>query len=293
MNTSTGLGGIFNDGILACSIDNSETSLDNLLYFKDNGSFDNSYFNGKAGYSTAFPQGYGTHTRDSVQFTAVDIGIQYTKLSDTSEKATYYAYYADNKGRVFRSKVATRTSTSTTSGVPTKVQYISDVIYTPSTVPVSDTVGYMEQLTLPGTKQFNDLFDAITSIAIEGNMIFISGKPNQANKETINANGVPVVVGMVDENTGNIEWLITYSEASIASDCWVEDLLVLDGYVYIAGRFVGPDTITTDDGFVAAVNIENIRSKLMARTATSSVEYKVPLKCVNLPDAIYAIDGHN
>lgn len=313
-NSSTALGGIYNDGVLATMVGGQDTALTNLLYYKDNVSFDNdSLSDGTAGYNYKNfngddysggdanrngsyglfdTKGYGTHVRDSVQFTAVDIGIQYTKLSDTSEKATYYAYYADNKGRVFRSKVATRTSTSTTAGVPTKVQYISDVIYTPSTVPVSDTVGYMEQLTLPGTKQFADLFDAITSIAIEGNMIFISGKPNQANKETINENGVPVVVGMVDENTGNIEWLITYSEAEIASDCWVEDLLVLDGYVYIAGRFVGPDTITADDGFVAAVNIENIRSRLMARTATSSVEYKVPLICVNLPDAIYAIDGH-
>lgn len=292
-NTSTGLGGIFNDGVLACSIDNSETSLDNLLYFKDNGSFDNSYFNGKAGYSTAFPQGYGTHTRDSVQFTAVDIGIQYTNTSpdenNPQEKATYYAYYADNKGRVFRSKVATRTSSATVAGTPTKVNYISDIIVSAGDSRLaSDTVGYMEQLTLPGSKQFVDLFDSITSLVVEGNMIFISGKPNQANAAEINAKGVPTVVGLIDEATGNIEWIINYSSSTVAADCWVEDLLVLDGYLYIAGRYVG--TATSDRGFVAGVSVADLRSILMSRT--TSIEHTVSLKCVNLPDAIYAIDGH-
>ena len=314
-NSSTALGGIYNDGVLSAMVGGSDSALTNLLYYKDNVSFDNdSLTDGTAGYNYKNfngdkysggdanrngsyglfdTKGYGSHTRDSVQFTAVDIGIQYTKVSDTSEKADYYAYYADNKGRVFRSKVATRTSSATVAGTPVKVDYISDKLYTSATLPSSDivngkTVGYMEQLTLPGTKQFVDLFDSITSLVVEGNMIFISGKPNQANAAEINAKGVPTVVGLIDENTGNIEWIINYSSSTVAADCWVEDLLVLDGYLYIAGRYVG--TATSDRGFVAGVSVADLRSILMSRT--TSIEHTVPLKCVNLPDAIYAIDGH-
>ncbi len=309
-NASTGLGGIFNDGVLASMVLGEDSAFENLLYYKDNLTFDGVSLSdgsvrfeqhGKSGengswvsYADIFPGlTYGTHVRDSVQFTAVDIGIQYTNISqdenNPQEKATYYAYYADNKGRVFRSKVATRNSSSTVAGTPVKVQYISDAIVSPGDSRLSsDTIGYMEQLTLPGSKQFVDLFDAITSLAVEGNMIFISGKPNQANKAEINAKGVPTVVGLIDENTGNIEWIINYSSSTVAADCWVEDLLVLDGYVYIAGRYVG--TATSDRGFVAGVSIADLRSILMSRT--TSIEHTVPLKCVNLPDAIYAIDGH-
>lgn len=314
-NSSTALGGIYNDGVLATMVGGEDSSLTNLLYYKDNVSFDNnSLTDGTAGYNYKNfngdnysggdanrngsyglfdTKGYGSHTRDSVQFTAVDIGIQYTKVNDTSEKADYYAYYADNKGRVFRSKVATRTSTATVAGTPVKVDYISDKLYTSATLPSSDivngkTVGYMEQLTLPGSKQFVDLFDSITSLVVEGNMIFISGKPNQANAAEINAKGVPTVVGLIDETTGNIEWIINYSSSTVAADCWVEDLLVLDGYLYIAGRYVG--TATSDRGFVAGVSVADLRSILMS--GTTSIEHTVSLKCVNLPDAIYAIDGH-
>ncbi|MBE6814590.1 MAG: type II secretion system protein [Ruminococcaceae bacterium] len=299
-NSSTALSGIHNDGVLATMVLGSDTSFTNLLYFKETENFDRtslsngeiSYYTGEKEYDKLWGKdgtNIGSNSRDSVQFTAVDIGIQYTKVSDTSEKATYYAYYADNKGRVFRSKVATRNSSATVAGTPTKVNYVSDIIVsTGDSRLASDTVGYMEQLTLPGSKQFVDIFDSITSLVVEGNMIFISGKPNQANAAEINAKGVPTVVGLIDEATGNIEWIINYSSSTVAADCWVEDLLVLDGYLYIAGRYVG--TATSDRGFVAGVSVADLRSILMSRT--TSIEHTVSLKCVNLPDAIYAIDGH-
>ncbi len=313
-NTSTALGGIFNDGVLACSIDDNETSFENLLYFKDNGSFDGSYLGNQAGYSTAYPNGYGTHSRDSVQFTAVDIGVQYTEPSDNVEKATFYAYYADNKGRVFRSKIATRTTNmpsdydpddedtneSYERSTPVKVNYISDIIVQPGDSRLADdTIGYMEQLSCHPTIDFNWLFSKITSIKVEGNYLIVSGHPNQANAETIDQFGIPVVVGLIDENTGNItKWNISCIDAGEYSHyCNVEDMLVLDGRVYAAGAFELPND--PNPGFVAILDISEVRAKLdddeytppnnIAETKASVF----PLVFVQVPDKLYAIDGHN
>lgn len=280
MNTSTALGGIFNDGVLACTIsiaDGSEATLSNLLYFKDNTSFDSSYLSGKAGYSTAFTSGYGTHSRDSVQFTTVDIGVQ----NVSANKTEYYAYYADNKGRVFRSKVATIEIADSKETI-TQVDYISDAKYEPgAVVPDELNAGYMEQLK-PANTTFTALFEKITTIKIDGDMIFISGKPNQSASFA----GIPLVVGKIDEVTNAITWTIVYEQTGSASitykNCWVEDMLVLDGYVYLAGR-------TKDNkGFVSALKVESIKEKIETNLATCNLTAEY----VEVPDALYAIAGH-
>lgn len=280
-NTSTALGGIFNDGVLACSIaGDSETTLSNLLYFKDNTStsFDNSYLSNKDGYKTAFTSGYGTHSRDSIQFTAVDIGVQ--NVADKG-KAVYYAYYADNKGRVFRSKVAT-IITSGNSETITKVNYISDTNYEPgAAVPDELTAGYMEQLK-PTNMNFTDLYEKITTIKVYEDMIFISGKPSQKS-----LTGVPLVVGKINEETNAVTWTVVYEEITGAStgthkNYWVEDMLVLEGYVYLAGRK------SDDKGFVSALAIEPIEKEISDEEATCEF---IP-HFVEVPDALYAIAGH-
>ena len=274
-NTSTALGGIFNDGVLACSIDANDTSLENLLYFKDNASFDGSYLSNKSGYKTAFPSGYGTHTRDSIQFTAVDIGVQRV-VTDTTEKATYYAYYADNKGRVFRSKVAVKSSSVPNDYDPDaenanqnvevkslkKVEYISDVIVqSGDTKLTDDTIGYMEQLQPTGIN-FTTLFDKITTLKIDGKMIFISGKPKQGSSSL---NGVPVVVGMVNDETNTIKWTVVYMQVSGGSytSYWIEDMIVLGDYFYTVGQ-------KGTKGFMTAIPTSMLRVNLDKETPSSS-----------------------
>jgi len=296
-NSSTGLGGIYNDGVLSAMVGGVDSSLTNLLYYKDNVSFDNdSLYDGTAGYQYQNYNGdayggnanakatynlfdtkkYGTHTRDSVQFTAIDIGLQYTKISDTSEKATYYAYYADNKGRVFRSKVATRTSTSTSAGTPVKVSYISDELYTSANVPSSDTIGYMEQLKLSDGTDFSAYFDKITTIKCEGKYILISGHSRDDGGKW-NA-----VLGTVEDDGTVVFNRVSLDEAD-TQNYEVEDILILDGYAYFAGVDTNDNT-----GYIYVQSIQTI-----ANTAhNGTIPFKSEL-FAGVPDPIYAIAGHN
>ena len=315
-NSSTGLGGIYNDGVLSAMVGGSDSALTNLLYYKDNVSFDNDslydgtagyYYqnyngdsyggnsNAKATYSLFDTKKYGTHTRDSVQFTAVDIGLQYTKINDSTEKADYYAYYADNKGRVFRSKVATRTSTATSAGVPTKVNYISDVLYTSANVPSSDTIGYMEQLHCHDgngeriTCTFDWLFSKITTIKVEGKYLLVSGHPNQENAAVINQFGIPIVVGKIDETTGEInQWNIACLQTANATKYNVEDMFISDGRVYVAGTCEALSS--TNPGFMAVLNLSDVEPNFRASNLlTEATSY--PLVSVQVPDKLYAIAG--
>lgn len=297
-NTSTALGGIYNDGVLSAMVGGVDSSLTNLLYYKDNVSFDNdSLYDGTAGYyyqnynGSGYSGGdsnkngsyglfdtkkYGTHVRDSVQFTAIDIGLQYTKISDTSEKATYYAYYADNKGRVFRSKVATRTSTSTSAGTPVKVSYISDKLYTSANVPSSDTIGYMEQLKLSDGTDFSAYFDKITTIKCEGKYILISGHSRDDN------NKWNAVIGTVEDD-GTVVFNRVSLSADVTQNYEVEDILILDGYAYFAGVHTADNT-----GYIYVHSLQDMASK----SHNDTITYKGEL-FASVPAPIYAIAGHN
>lgn len=308
-NTSTALGGLYNDGVISGMVLGSDTSYSSLLYFKDTENFDNvhlgdgtvSYYSGDKTYRHLLAGGdqnfnYGTHQRDSVQFTAIDIGIQY-KSEGAGEKADYYAYYADNKGRVFRSKIATRTTSGSTKGTPQMVSYVSDIIYQQgdTAMPKSDTIGYMEQLDChpDADKNFQTIFDEITSIKIDGSLVFVTGKPNQANAATINTKGVPVVVGEVDDSTGAITWFTAYIRTDTSAAYHTpQDLVVLSGYLYLAGTCENQSV--ANKGFIAAVNTANIRNDIRALKADSTKpREKVYTKLYTaVPDRLYAIDGH-
>ena len=317
-NTSTALGGIYNDGVLSAMIGGVDSSLTNLLYYKDNDTFDNyslsttetdksagyNYKNyngdnferytgakrhwltgkitgyntdkvGQTDYNLYDTKGYGTHTRDSIQFTAVDIGVQRV-VTGTTEKATYYAYYADNKGRVFRSKVAVKSSSVPNDYDPDaenanqnvevkslkKVDYISDVIVqSGDTKLTDDTIGYMEQLKPTGIN-FTDLFDKITTLKIDGKMIFISGKPKQGSSSL---SGIPVVVGMVNDETNTIKWTVVYMQVSGGSytSYWIEDMIVLGDYFYTVGQ-------KGTKGFMTAIPTSMLRVNLDKATPSSS-----------------------
>lgn len=323
-NSSTALGGIFNDGVLAGMILGKDTSFSSLLYYKDNigyrsdgvenGFDDNSLadgslsaYEGNNSYRNLLAEGnadwkYGTHQRTSVQFTAVDIGVQYTEPEEDVEKATFYAYYADNTGRVFRSKVAVRetdmpedydpedeeTNAEYERSTPKKVTYISDeqnevtidgkekkVFYTPSTVPSSDTIGYMEQLKLSDGSDFDDYFDKITTIKCEGKYILISGHSRDDN------NKWNVVIGTVEDDGTVVFNRVSLDEAD-TQNYEVEDILILDGYAYFAG-------VCTDDnsGFIYVHSLADMASEAQDDGIIDFADGFF----ASVPDPLYAIAG--
>ncbi len=328
-NSSTALGGIFNDGVLAGMILGSDTSFSSLLYYKDrigyrsdgveNGFDDNSLsdgtltaFSGNNTYKEMIDWEYGTHQRTSVQFTAVDIGVQYTEPEDNVEKATFYAYYADNTGRVFRSKVAVRetdmpkdydpedeeTNAGYERSTPKKVTYISDVIYNPpagetyqvTPLPADEDIGYMEQLQPDHSLSFSALFSKITTIKCEGNLVFVSGYPNAL----VNSYGIPVCIGMVDESTRKTTWTIVCFKpeaGDTASSYQIEDILIRDGYIYAVGHY------NDDEGFMLASEIAPLESKLKTfhelpnPYSENRVQAQASAHIVKVPDPLYAIAG--
>lgn len=328
-NSSTALGGIFNDGVLAGMILGSDTSFSSLLYYKDrigyrsdgveNGFDDNSLsdgtltaFSGNNTYKKMIDWEYGTHQRTSVQFTAVDIGVQYTEPEEDVEKATFYAYYADNTGRVFRSKVAVRetdmpkdydpedeeTNAGYERSTPKKVTYISDVIYNPpagetyqvTPLPADEDIGYMEQLQPDHSLSFSALFSKITTIKCEGNLVFVSGYPNAL----VNSYGIPVCIGMVDESTRKTTWTVVCFKpeaGDTASSYQIEDILIRDGYIYAVGHY------NDDEGFMLASEIAPLESKLKTfhelpnPYSENRVQAQASAHIVKVSDPLYAIAG--
>ncbi len=287
-NSSTALSGIHNDGVIAGIVSGSDTSFSSLLYFKDKENFDNyslsdgslSAYSGNNTYTNLIGADYGTHTRDSVQFIAVDIGIQYTNTSpdenNPQEKATYYAYYADNKGRVFRSKVATRSATSSGKATPVKVQYISDTIVQPGDSRLSsDTIGYMEQLKLSDGSDFSAYFDKITTIKCEGDHIIIAGHSRQDGTR------FNIALGTV-QSDGTVTFKCISLDVNGIQNYVVEDALLLDGYVYCVGVNLADNT-----GFVYVYSLQELKDAQHNGTVNF-----VDSRYVGTPDALYAIDGH-
>ncbi len=299
-NTSTALGGLNNDGILACMVGGVDASMKNLLYFKDNTTADLtsltdgsiSYYQTNT-YKNLWENGdlssgnYGTHARDSVQFLCVDIGIEYTQ-SGATENAVYYAYYADNKGRLFKSKIATKSSSAAAEGTPQKVSYISDQpVNEAPTESYSTTAsqysaptascGYMNEVTVNGNS-LSYYFSKITSIKCEGDLIVVTGHPNTAR------GAVYIVVGEVvqneDKTANTYTWsAITVNANGLNMNCQAEVSLTLDGYFY----FAGARNDGSGGGFVVALSLDDLK-----RARSSSVNaYFVSLK-----DKIYAMDGH-
>ena len=290
-NTSTALGGIYNDGVLAAMVEGSQSEFTNLLYFKDNTTFDSNYlttsYSGSAPYTSAFGT-YGTHERDSVQFTAVDINseIEYDGTT-TSGKKHYYAYYGDSKGRVFVSKVATSqvtvTSTDDENVVMTEnttlVDFIADTTYA-GTVAAPST---MKEIKINDTTSLSQYFSKIISIEADNDMVIISG-----TAKTLSTN-IAVVVGVKDANN-NWTWKRVQLTAYTGLNIYATK--VVGGVYYFAGDAQG-------GGFFAAVKLDTLRLAQSNSIISDALEKTDdPNKVVwvgpaVVPDIIYAMDGRD
>ncbi len=288
-NTSTALGGIYNDGVLAAMVEGQESEFTNLLYFKDNKTFNSTYLtNGwpNDDYKNAFGT-YGTHDRNSVQFTAVDINTESTSISDTSETKYYYAYYGDNQGRLFRSLVATASvnfvsedgEEVVTSQSTNLVDFIADTTFSE----VKDSSGNvlsatppsrMEEIKIGGTIPLSDYFSEIVTIDTHDDIIVVSGSPKTSS--TLNC----VVVGVKDTG-GNWSWKVVY-------------LGGFQGFPLYASKIVGGYYYSAGQNWAGAVNLETLKSvgtgtTLPARDTIS--ETKDAFIYVGVADQIYAMDG--
>ena len=276
-NASTALGGIFNDGVISGMVLGKDNAFKSLLYFKDNATFDgNSLTNGSVNFQhngypgeESNPQGslknyssyktwdYGTHARDSVQFTCVDISIV-----DLYPWTAYYAYYADNKGRVFRSLVAYK---HVDASEPTMMNYISDEIITPPELSSADeplgilfngAVGRMEEIKINGTESFTNYFSEIKSIVCDDDHIIITGKSNDSDFNIV----VGTITGTAfDENNNQTACDITWKNARVpdaGAVYEIEDMAVIGEYIYAVGTSGNhtPTNDADDYGFIFAVS---------------------------------------
>lgn len=342
-NTSTAMGGIYNDGVLACMIGGQDTSMKNLLYFKDNDTFDSTslstqaqdktykgikdlyaadrYYdyanpsgtafnydgnadatnNGKADYTWLKSKGYGTHTRQSIQFTAVDIAVLHNFDSSTNkEHAEYYAVYADNTGRLFASKVADKWSTikdpenydpeNPGDGVSdvslNKVDYILSATHSASANTANTNFSTMLELKVQVNdeeKSLSNYFDKITTIRCDGNTVLVGG---------YSKGDWTLVVGVLDPGVAFYKVEIADTTANgvkFSEDNAVEDILLLGGYAYFVGKNTADNT-----GWVYAHSLDDIVRIAQATTkpgASDALTFNSN-HFKKLEKPVYAIAGH-
>lgn len=278
-NTSTGLGGIYNDGIMAVSINGG--SFKNILYFKDNGTMNADYLTNqntsyKSAYQNAFGT-YGTHARNSIQFTAVDLQVLATRgKDDTADTKTYYAYYGDNTGRVFKSKIATATATGSEDDSSTStVDFIADLSYAGSTTPPSR----MEEITLNGAS-LSTYFKSINTIVCDDTTVIISGVPRSSTYGNSVVVGVAVVTQTQDTETTTWKW----GHVELASSYYLTNVAkIVDGNYYAAG------TYNTSKGFLLGIPLETIKEAV--QKGTVDLRSKVLVDNTHITTPIYGMDG--
>ncbi len=269
--TSTALGGVYNDGVLAAMVEGQDSAFVNLLYFKDNETFDDDSL------STKYPDRYGsygtygTHKRDSVQFTAVDLIVESSK--DTNN-ISYYAYYGDNKGRVFKSLVAT--GTGSTSGVdangdPIVTKSIETVPFIKSKTSVAEettkkqkyTVGglevpysAMEEIKVNG-ESLNYYFKNIGTIDATDDMIIVTGEKSDKVLHEYIVVGVKVEKVTTNTSTGEKESTWEWQWKAVRNGTFTDkitDATIVGGYYYIVGNYAGQEK-----GWLAGVSIDTLK----------------------------------
>ncbi len=233
-STSTALGSIYNDGVLAIMTDTDE-SFKNILYYKeDNVQTSDITSNSKivGNFDDQFGT-YGTHARPSVRFTAVDI----FKLGEDGTEKSYYAIYGDNHGRVFFSLVAQVNGAS---------HAVADRI--------GDSAGNYGSLGgLSTVNEFKDTagkslsthFSEITDIAVDGTVIYVTGRGNGANQP-------PKVAVAKNIPSGDLTFaVIDLVNVPSAENYLINDMLNLGGNVYVAG-----EVKATGTGFACSVSTD-------------------------------------
>ncbi len=266
--TSTALGSIYNDGVLSAMIEGKDEAFVNLLYFKDNESFDGTSltdkglaqyteYNNCTSDTTHSKKGYGTHSRQSIDFTAVDIVVNETATATQGQvKLDYVAYYGDSAGRLFYSTVATGTAKATDSDTENTdvdtsniqlVSYIKDLTYAGGAT--GNTVGEMKEVKVKigGTEySLSTVFSEIITIDASDDLVIVTGP---AKKTTQNPNGYEcIVVGQkVFDAAGNssFEWKILYNGTFQGV---INEACIVNGYYYIVG-----------DDFFAGVSLDALK----------------------------------
>ncbi len=257
-NTSTALGGIYNDGVMSCVIEGQNNGyLKNILYFKDNATINQNFLagTGKAYTGTEYNvlTTYGTHDRRSIQFTAVDLLVENQKanITDSTVNVNYYAYYGDNTGRVFRSLVAKgkgvdqgETNGTVNEAVVTDlnmVPYIRDIEFSKT---AGDGDAIMYEIKTHDGKSLQHYFKNIGTIDISGTTILITGEMSAT------IDGEYIIVGIKEEGApaenGGYNF---YAVKNGSFKDKIYDAEVVGGYYYITGK-----------GWVAAVSVDTLRT---------------------------------
>ena len=300
--TSTALGGVYNDGVLAAMVEGQDDAFINLLYFKDNATFDgtslSTYYPGRFGaYGDV---GYGTHKRDSVQFVAVDLVVeaQNTNIRSSTSQVSYYAYYGDNKGRVFRSLVATGTGTVSDqvdeNGDPIVSKSIETVPFikdNTSTISGKYTVGGvetdyagMEEIKVGG-KSLSTYFSKIGTIDAKDDMIIITGEA--ATKGAVEI----IIVGIRNPDTGKWEYHAVQNGTFTGI---INDACIVGGYYYIVGKGGG-----TSKPWIAAVSLDTLKkvaqssNKVISAAPGNTSTAKDDLLWIETDMEMYAVAGHD
>lgn len=277
--SSTALGGVYNDGVLAAMVEGQDTALHNLLYYKDNESMNKDYLSkNKANYSDFVDadtntKQYGTHVRDSVQFTAVDIFVE--EIPTTTEgvsELNYYAFYGDNKGRVYKSLIATGTGTIPKGYDPDDenstleiekdielVSFISDAQSNESdkSTDTDLTVPNMEEIYFQGGNTCDVAFSSISSIEVTDDLVIITGELSAAAKK--NGWAETFVVG---EYKGGV-WKWKYFQNDPAFKGNITGTEIVGGYYY----FVGEDN---NGSFLGAIPLDLVRATSLGGNLTAS-----------------------
>ncbi|MBQ7115779.1 MAG: hypothetical protein IJN94_05135 [Clostridia bacterium] len=257
--TSTALGGIYNDGVLSAMVEGQDSAFVNLLYYKDNESFDGNSLSGYSQYK-AYTNGYGTHSRDSIQFTAVDIFVEERELSDTKNQLNYWAVYGDNKGRAYLSLVATGTATGSGSGDPDDedsdyhvdkdiqlVSYISDQVTSMNgAVPLADESIVSNMIEIEagdatGMYTLDVAFSKITSIEAKDELVIITGQKAPNMPEII-------VVGECKDGVWSFKRV---QNGNFSGE--ITDATIANGYYY----FVGYEG--TGKSFLGAISLDRLK----------------------------------
>ena len=268
--TSTALGSIYNDGVLSAMVEGQDSAFVNLLYYKDNESFDGNSLSGYSQYKV-YTNGYGTHSRDSIQFTAVDIFVEESDLSANKSLLKYWAVYGDNKGRAYLSLIATGTATGSGSGDPDDpdsdyqvdkdiqlVTYISDKVSTDGATPIADESIVSNMIEIQAGDQtgmcaLDDFFSRITSIEAKDDLVIITGEkaPNK---------GEIIVVGECKDGVWSWKWV---QNGNFTGK--ITDAVIANGYYY----FVGYEG--SGKSFLGAISLDRLREIGNAKTLDIAV----------------------
>lgn len=226
----TALGSVYNDGVLAAYTENGTKITEglsgkgeqnvifkNLLYYKSPTFIDNTL-----------------HSRENIRFERVGLNVETTQTSDTTATKNYYAYFSDNKGRLFKAHVATSSATATGTGENTSA---SEAVILRT---IADTE--LQEIKVKN-QSASAYFSEIVSIDARDEIIIVTGSPASGQ-------GNMFLVATKD-GSGNWNWKIVkylpeFGSLPITAACSV------GGYYYVG--------IDAGEGYVAAINMETLRA---------------------------------